>query len=312
MIPAFLLQKEIIDHKENAKNKRLSFIDKTIRSAASFITSTFSQWQSAGKDGLFQTLDSRVKVLFLLLAVVGISLTFNITAHLSITFIVFTLYLLSKLDIIRIYKRILIIGFLFGFIIFLPACLNIFTKGDTAFTIVKFSKPHEFWIYTIPQEISVTWQGIYHVTRLTLKIINSVSIVLLVISTTTFERIIKSLSFMRVPKIFLLTITLTYKFIFILSNSIIESYFAIKMRWWNRGSVKEAEDVVTGRVGYLFRKSRERYELVYQSMIARGFTGKFDFGGFHKLKSKDYIFIIVFITLAGSVYLINYYYARTI
>ncbi|MBN1184094.1 MAG: cobalt ECF transporter T component CbiQ [Bacteroidales bacterium] len=312
MIPAFLLQKEQIEINTKTRSKNLSFIDKTIKKAANFVTSTFTQWQSARKEGLFQLLDNRVKVLFLLIGVIGISFCTYIITQLAISGVIFLIYILSKLDILQIYKRILIIGFIFGFIIFLPACLNLFTKGDNAFTLIRFSKPHTFWIYTIPQEITITWQGIDLVIRLTLKIINSVSIVLLVISTTTFEQIIKSLAFLRVPKIFLLTLTLTYKFIFILSNSIIESYYAIKMRWWNRGSVKEAENVVTGRVGYLFRKSRERYELVYQSMIARGFTGKFDFGKFQKLHMKDYLFIATCISFAGAIFIINYYYARTI
>ncbi len=312
MIPSFLLQKEIIEIKTTNESNKLSFIDKTIKSSASFVSATFMQWLSAKKDGFFQSLDSRVKVLFLLFFVVLVSSTSLIICHLIIASILMFLCLLSKLDFIHIYKRVFAIGFVFGFLIFIPASLNIFTKGERAFTVLQFSKSYTWWIYTIPQEIFVTHEGIQSVLRLTFKVINSVSIVLLVVSTTTFDRIVKSLSFFKIPHIFLLTLTLTYKFIFILSNTVVETYHSIKMRWWNRGSVKEAEEIVAGRIGYLFRKSWERYELVYQSMLARGFNGKVNFCYFEKLKPGDYLFILTFLFVFCILFLINYFHVFTI
>lgn len=312
MIPSFLLEKERIEFKDVARSKKLSFIDKTIKNAASFVSATFSHWQSAKQNGFFQLLDGRIKVVFLIIYVLIVSLTSSIVFHILTCLILLLLFLFSKLNIFHIYKRVLAVGFVFGFLIFIPASLNIFTKGENAFTIIRFSHPHNWWIYNVPQEISVTYEGIQTVLRLTLKVINSVSIVLLVIYTTTFERIVKSLAYFRIPDIFLLTLTLTYKFVFILSNTTVEIYYAIKMRWWNKGSVKEAEEIVAGRIGYLFRKSWERYELVYQSMIARGFNGRVNFYSFDKLKLIDYLFITGFLLIFSSLILINYFNARII
>jgi cobalt/nickel transport system permease protein len=309
MIPSFLLQKENFEYKDLAESKRLSFIDKTIKNAAAFISVTFLQWQSAKRIGFLQLFDSRIKVLFLLLFIILISITSSISCHFIIAFIFFLLSLFSKLNIIHIYKRVLAVGFIFGFLIFIPASLNIFTKGENTFVIYRFSQPHNWWIYHIPQEISVTNEGIRSVIRLTMKVINSVSLVMLIISTTSFERIVKSLSFFRIPDIFLLTLTLTYKFIFILSNTVVETYQAIKMRWWNRGSVLDAEEIVAGRIGYLFRRSWERYELVYLSMTARGFNGKVNFCYFDKLKVVDYLFMTAFLIAFIILLLINYSHA---
>ncbi len=312
MIPSFLLEKERIQFKDVARSRKLSFIDETIKNAASFVSTTFSHWQSAKQNGFFQLLDGRIKVVFLIIYVLIVSLTSSIEFHILTCFLLLLLFLFSKLNIFHIYKRVLAVGFVFGFLIFIPASLNIFTKGENAFTIIRFSHPHNWWIYNVPQEISVTYEGIQTVLRLTLKVINSVSIVLLVIYTTTFERIVKSLAYFGIPDIFLLTLTLTYKFVFILTNTTVEIYYAIKMRWWNKGSVKEAEEIVAGRIGYLFRKSWERYELVYQSMIARGFNGRVNFYSFDKLKLIDYLFITGFLLIFSSLILINYFNARTI
>jgi cobalt/nickel transport system permease protein len=309
MIPSFLLQKENIQFNDVAKNKRHSFIDKTIRNAASFVSATFLQWQSAKRKGLFQLLDSRIKVVFLILFIIVVSIIKSLSSQILIAFTLLFLVLLSRLNIIHIYKRVLAAGLLFGLLIFIPASLNIFTKGENVFTLIRFSHQHSWWIYKIPQEIAITHEGIKAVMRLTLKVINSVAIVMLVISTTTFERIVKSFSFFKVPDVFLLTLTLTYKFIFILSSTVVETYQAIKMRWWNQEIKIDAEEIVAGRIGYLFRKSWERYELSYQSMVARGFNGRVNFCYFDKLRFIDYLFMVVLVLICSFLIIKNYIYA---
>ena len=71
----------------------------------------------------------------------------------------------------------------------------------------------------------------------------------------------------------------------------------------------EAENLIAGRIGYLFKKSWERYELTYQSMMARGFDGSFNVYYFDKLKRIDYIFICITIMLMTSIIAINLIYA---
>ena len=102
---------------------------------------------------------------------------------------------------------------------------------------------------------------------------------------------------------------MSYKYIFVLSRTVEETFFSLKMRWWNRGSVSEAENLIAGRIGYLFQKSWEKYELTYQSMIARGFDGSFNIYYFDRLKNTDYVFICINILLMTSIIAINLFYA---
>jgi cobalt/nickel transport system permease protein len=308
MIPTFLLQKEAFDPKKEAVKVKLSFIDRTMKNVSAFVTASFSKYYTSHYKGMFQSLDPRVKVIFMLCFIVLVNLTHAVLSHFLLFLVILLFYILSRLKLINAYKKILMVGFVFGFLIFVPASLNIVTRGQVLFTLLKFSQEHHWWIYKIPKEISITYEGTIIVLTLTFKLINSVSLVLLVISTTTFENMIKSLSFFKIPGIFLLTLTMSYKYIFVFSRTVEEAYQALKMRWWNHGSVIEAENIVAGRVGYLFRKSWERYELVYQSMIARGFDGSVHFNYFDKLKITDYIFIVSFITLASSIALLNILY----
>jgi len=309
MIPPFLLQKEQIDIKNEAVKNKLSFIDATMKNVASFITTTFLQYYTSKKGGLLQAVDARVKVAFMLSLAVIINLTQNITAQLILFFLIFLLSVFSKLKLVSIYKKALLTGFFFGFLVFVPACLNLFTKGHPIVLLFNFSKEHQWWIYKIPKEIYITQEGLMMVCRLTFKVINSVSIVLLVTATTTFEGIIKSLSWFKVPGIFLLTLTMSYKYIFVLSTTVEETFFSLKMRWWNRGSVIEAENLIAGRIAYLFKKSWERYELSYQAMIARGFDGSFSFYYFDRLKGVDFAFICFSIFIFSTILILNFVYA---
>lgn len=308
MIPSFLLQNETIDQTNVSRRNRHVFIDRTIGNAATFVSSTFFQWRSSRQPGMLQQIDSRMKVVFLLLFIILISLTSSAKIQLLLSGVLFLFILLSKIEVVKLYKKVAVLGFFFGFLIFLPASLNLFIKGTPVLTLAKFAHPHQFLIYSIPQEISITREGVLLVALLTMRVINSVSLVLLVVYTTNFEQLIKALSFFKVPNIFLLTLTLTYKFIFLLSNTIIETYRAIKMRWWNRGSVKDAETIVSGRIGYLFRKSWERYEMIYQSMVARGFNGKMNFYSFEKLHWRNYLFLGVALIIFALFTYINHWH----
>lgn len=309
MIPSFLLEKENWQSDYLAKSKNQSYIDKTIKNAAKFISATLTQWQFANKKGFFQLIDIRVKVVFLLLFITFISVSISITCQTIIAAAIFALCILSKVDLLFIYKRAIFFGFIYGFLIFIPASLNIFSKGENFITLLSLNQEHNWWIYSVPKEIAITYQGIITVVRLTLKVINAISLVLIIMSTSTFEGIIKSLSYFKVPKIFLLTITLAYRFIFVLSNTIIEAYYSLKVRWWNRGAVIDADEIIAGRIGYLFRKSWERYEIVYQSMIARGFNGKVEFCYFERIGKIDYIFIAISSIIFALLILINKLYA---
>jgi cobalt ECF transporter T component CbiQ len=307
-VPSFLLQNQESKPGAVKKSYGFGFLDKTIRSAAGFVMHSHAHWYLANKKGFLQQIDPRAKVLFLAAYVILVSFLNTIAAQLMVFAVVFLLHIFSKLNIWDAYKKIAVISFLFGFLIFLPSSLNLFNKGEHILNLIKFSGPQKIWIYNIPQEIAITKQGMEGVMRLTLKVANSVSIVLLIVSVSTFEKLIRALSYFRVPAIFLLILTLSYKFIFILSHTIQETYQALKMRWWNRGSVTQAEAMVAGRIGYLFRKSWERYEQVYISMTARGFKGEVRFCYFEPFKLADCLFLFFIGIVLVLIVVLNLWY----
>src|SRR5208283_3021912 len=121
---------------------------------------------------------------------------------------------LSRVNVADFYKRVFFLGFFFGFAVALPASLNTITGGEVVMRLVELPKPYDFLGYHIPRLIGITRQGITGVMMLTLRVANSVALSLLVISTTPFPSLVRALKVLRVPDVFLMILTLTYKYIF--------------------------------------------------------------------------------------------------
>jgi energy-coupling factor transporter transmembrane protein EcfT len=188
--------------------------------------------------------------------------------------------------------------------VIVPAVLNIVTNGEIIVKVFQFKTDYSFWIYHLPATIGITSEGCLVVARFYLKVVNSITLTLLIIYTTPFNEIIKSLRIFWVPYMFLLTITLTYKFIFILSQTTEETYFAMKSRWWRNTRESQINKIVAGRITHIFRKSWIKYEEVYRAMVARGYSGAVTIIYSKKLKWQDLIFLIFFFCMGAMCYFI--------
>jgi cobalt ECF transporter T component CbiQ len=300
-LPNFLHTNEHNFKQLSAKHKRnLPFIDRTIRNIAVIIKSVYNQNETASKDGLLQKINARSKIIFLFGFIILISFIRQIQAQLIIAAFLFILFIFSKVKLTSIYKKIFLLGFFFGFLIIAPASLNIVSEGRIIFNLIHFNSAHHFLLYNIPKNIGITYEGCLVVLKFSLRITNSIAITMLVIYTTSFAEIIKSLKIFFVPDLFLLVITLSYKFIFILSHTTEETYFALKSRWWKNSKEISANRFIAERITFIFRKSWIRYEEIYKAMVARGFNGNVNLCYMQKFKSIDIaflIFVIAFGTL---------------
>jgi len=293
-LPKFLTANEIRSPQYNGNHKQvLPFIDRTIRNVASVIKSVYYQNETASKAGLLQKINARAKVIFLFGFIILVSFIRQIPSQLLISALVFVLFIFSRINIISIYKKILLLGFIFGFLIIAPAALNLVSDGKIIFNLIHFKSAHHFWVYNIPANVGITKEGCLVVIKFFLRITNSIALTLLIMYTTSFAEIIKSLKLFWVPDLFLLVITLSYKFIFILSHTTEETYFALKSRWWRNSKEASAKQFIAERITYIFRKSWVKYEEIYRAMLARGFNGNVNLCYAQKIKSSDFVFLSV-------------------
>ncbi len=302
-IPAFLLNKPASRSFEAGREKvKISFIEKGIHQVADVIKSGYIQWETASIDGFFQRIDARIKVLFLLFFVVIVSLKQEIMPEVYLWTFIFSLVLLSRLNIFNFYKKVFLLGFLFGFLIAIPSAFNIIVKGEIVFPVVRLSRDYQFWVYHVPAEIGITREGLNVVTMLTMRVVNSLSIGFLVLYTTPFPDIIKALKVMKVPDSFLMVITLSYKYIFIFAKTVEDMHRAKKSRLARQVHNADARKWAAGRMGFIFKKTRIRCEEIFKAMLSRGFSEEVKLYELGKLDTRD-MMTGVLLLIAGAFFL---------
>jgi cobalt ECF transporter T component CbiQ len=289
-IPSFLLERPSSIHFTETKGRlRTSFIEKGIDHLANVIKSGYIQWETSSIDGFFQKVDARIKVIFLLLFILIVSLKRDIMPQVYLGGLVIMLVSISRLNIFSFYKKVFLLGFFFGFLIALPSAFNVITRGEVVIPVFHFSKEYNFWIYHIPGQIGITKEGISVVAMLTARVVNSLSLAFLVLYTTPFPDIIKALKVMKVPDTFLMVITLTYKYIFIFAKTVEDMHLAKKSKLAGQVNNADARNWVVGRIGFIFNKTRLRCEEIFKAMLSKGFSEDIKLYEARKLASHDFI-----------------------
>jgi cobalt ECF transporter T component CbiQ len=287
-IPAFLLSKP--SHVQDVHERgaiRDSYIAKGMKYLSEIITTGFINVGQETEKGLFRNLDPRIKVLFLIFFVIIVSLKRDIFPEVILALFMLLMVALSHIDIRRFYLKIMGLTFFFGFLISFPAAFNVVTPGEVVLPVAVLSRSHDLWIYHIPREIGLTRQGIDGVIMLCFRVMNSLTISLLVLYTTPFHKIIRAMQVFRIPDAFLLIITLSYKYIFIFAKTVEDMYLARKSRLVGMVRNDEARIWVAGRMAYMFRKTMARYEEVFRAMVSRGFTEEVKISDLSRLRMVD-------------------------
>ncbi len=298
-IPQYLLQPSDNQPGLNkVKKMNFSFLDLTILNSANAVRSIYSQAESAAKENFIREINPHVKFISLIYIAVVISVVSNPAAQLIITALVFTLYLIARLNVFEVYRKIFILALIFGFIVVLPASLNIITPGKIIYNLFSFDKPFHFWIYSIPENIGFTENGLQVVLLVFLRVLNSVSFALLIVYTTPFPSFIKSFKIIGVPDTFLMIISLAYKYIFILSRTIEETYFALKSRLSGNIIGRNIRKLISGRIFFVFKRSMIIYENTYYAMVSRGYHGKVKLHSLHHFTVSDF-FVLIIVIVAG-------------
>ena len=288
------------DQYNMAKIKRaeLSFLDKTLLNSSKAVKSIYLQAENATRENFIQKINPKVKLISLIYMSVVISVMSNLVPQLLTTALIFILYVIARLKILEVYRKIFILAFIFGLLVVLPASLNVITPGEIILNIIRFNRPSHFLIYNIPQNIGITANGLRVVSLVFLRVFNSVSFALLVVYTTPFPAFIKSFKMIGVPDTFLMIISFAYKFIFILSRTIEETYFAFKSRLSGNIKSRNIRGLIGGRIFFIFKRSIIIYQNTYHAMVSRGYNGRVILHSHYQLSIKDFIVLLIIVISA--------------
>ena len=252
----------------------------------------------ARKRGLLQALDVRIKLLSFLSILVLASFLRTPQALWMMYGLSLVLAISSRVSIVFFLQRVWLFVPLFSAAIVLPALLNIITPGETVWTIMTLDHPHVWGSYVIPREIAVTRQGLWGSIIFISRVATSVSFAVLLTLTTKWAEIFSGLRSLFVPRIFVVTLSMTERYIFVLLRLIQDMYRGRMSRTIKPLSPAVERNWTASRIGVTFKKSMEMSEDVYKAMLSRGFHGEYRTINRFRATLVDYLWLFT-VSVAG-------------
>ena len=272
--------------------KNNNFIERSITGALAFLKESIFADEYASQNGFLQSLDPRIKVVTFLMFILTILFTKSIVVSFCLYAACLILAYFSNVNLGFFLKRTWIFIPLFSLFIAIPALFNFFTPGDTLFTI-----------RVIGVKLIITRQGLFGAILFLIRVIGSVSFAVLLTITTKHFALLKVLRIFRVPQIFVMTIGMCYRYIYLLLEVVENTYLAIKSRVGTRLHYKKGQQVVAWNISALWSRSHHLSEDVYSAMLSRGYTGEPVILDDFKTKLTDWIwlfFVTMFFTIILS------------
>ncbi len=250
------------------------FLDKTLAAAAEAGEQAIFSERYARRKGLLQSIDARVKIATLLLLIITASLIRTFIPLGMLLLVGVSLAYLSSVPATYFLKRVWLVVPAFTALLALPAVLNVVTPGEPLWVLMRLPDAYLWGPYAIPQDIAVTRQGLRGAAILVLRVSTSVSFAVLLMLTTRWSDILAALRALFVPRVFVMTLSMTYRYLFVFLRLVQDMYRARKSRTVHRRSSSSERSWVASRIGFLYLKSAEMSADVYRAMLSRGYHGE--------------------------------------
>lgn len=266
-----------------------SFIGRTIEEIFKFIEAAFIAESYSRRKGLLQSLDPRVKLISIMTIIFATVLVTNLKILTSVYVFLVLIAYISKIEVSYFIKRVWLFIPIFSAIIALPMIFNIFFPGDPLIQLIYLGPGAHLGPFSLPESVYITKQGVYAASIFIMRVATCVSAIVLLFLTTPQQMLFKAIRSVGVPRIYVLTLGMAYRYIFLLIDLVREMYIAKKARTIRSRNMFEEQKWVGGRIGYTLIRSLDMSEKVHMAMLSRGFTGDVKTMEEFKMRKRDYI-----------------------
>ncbi len=299
LIPSWLLQ-----NKRSLISKtpqRLNFLRRSITHLSKIFNDEIYFNRTANCQGLLQAIDPRAKLILTLIFMIIINCSHTFAVPLILFAITLIYAKLSHISLVQLVKRAWLIVPVFILICSLPALFNVLIPGK-ALLIIGSANSQLQWF---SHGLYITDNGCHAVMMMFIRSGCSLSLVYLLLTTTSWNDLTKGLSLLKVPTGFILILSMTYRYIFLLASCALQMNEARFLRTIGRLDHRENRRFIGHSMALLFIKSNYLATEIFAAMRARGFSHKIVSLKILKLGKIDYIFminngIILLILLAWS------------
>lgn len=265
-----------------------SFIEKNLARFAELLEESVFAEETAQKGGWLQKMDARIKCAGLLLLLLASSTSRSAAVIVFVYLISLVLAYGSHVFSASFLRRAWLFMPLYTALMAAPALF--LTSGDPILTL-----PVTGW--------TITRQGAHSLLFLVLRVAASVSLMLLLVLTTSWPRLLKALRSLGCPRILVLLLIMTHRYIYVLLHTANALFLARKSRRVGPETWQNTRQWTGVLLGSLLQKSYHLSQEVYLAMLSRGFRGEPVLMEEFHMRRTDYAWLAAFlIAAAGSFY----------
>jgi cobalt/nickel transport system permease protein len=240
---------------------RIGWLEQTVGGITANIEHAIFTERHARSAGWLQRRDPRAKMIGTLVAILAASLTSSVAGLALLYIVTLGAARASRVPFGFFVKRVWLGIPFFAAIVVVPAIF--FVPG-----------PRVFDLALGPAHLAPSWNGLAGAVLFISRVAVSVSLAVLLVVTTPWADVLKSLKALRVPQVFVLVLSMTYRYIFLFLHTANGILLARKSRMVGRASGAEQRRWITGTMGNLMSRAFKMSNDVYAAMLARGFTGE--------------------------------------
>jgi cobalt ECF transporter T component CbiQ len=269
------------------RRRRLGSVERTLATIVRRTGRAFYAEELARADGLLQRLDPRAKVCGLLLLLLDAALARNLFAILCVFAVALALALLSRVPVRTLATRAWLGAFLFTALIALPALF--ITPGRAVLRLPLLGWP-------------LTEQGIQSALYLVARVETAVTLSLLLVLCTPWTHVLKALSSLGVPVVFVVILGMTYRYVFLLLQTAREMFESRQSRAVGALDGPTGRRLAAASAGVLLARTFQLSGEVYLAMQSRGFRGEVYTLDDFRMRRMDWLALAAFVTAAAALF----------
>lgn len=253
----------ILSPNRRTRPRKPGFVEKTLGDITHNIEQAVFTEENARRDAFLQSFDPRLKLVAFGGLILATGLAHNVVTLALIYAFTLALALLSKIPFGFFVKRVWLGIPFFAGIVVIPSLFLV--PGPP---LVALPIPATSFVLTI------SGPAVAGAILFVARVGASVSLAVLLVITTPWSNLLKALSVLHVPEVFVLILGMTYRYIFLFLRTLDNMLLSRQSRTVGPTSGGEQRKWIVAAVGVLLGKSFQMSNEVYQAMLSRGFAGR--------------------------------------
>ncbi len=262
-----------------------SFVDSTLQGFTRALARALVSEQTAARPGLLQSMDPRVRLVGVFLLVLAVVFSRRLAVIGFLFLLAVLVAIASQVSLASLVKRVWLVVLGFTGLIAIPALF--ITPGDPLWNVPVLHLP-------------ISAQGLRTACLLILRVETAVTLTTVLVLSTPWNHILKSLRWLRLPAEVVTMVAMTHRYVFLLIETANQMFESRKSRTVGVWTGAEKRQMTARTAGVLLGKSIELSHEVYLAMLSRGFDGEVQVMMNFKMILWDYVALSFFLIAAGA------------